>query len=1144
MGPDFSKETIKTLGLRAGYICSHPKCHCLTTGPGAKNSSSIIGEAAHIRGARKAKNNRYDPSMSDEERSHIGNGIWLCVKHARMIDRDQERYTVAILDAWRTQHEANITEKMEDGSPVVFGTELIASGATSIEQTADLRLPDVVKYQNEIDKINKLIDGDELIKGKVLAENLISQIEDQVFPEKNQLHAKLLGLTGVAELRFGEPEKAAEAFLASAELRSKEDVKKLSHKALGLYLSGTKTEETLELIDRAIGMDPTDEHLKTIKANILLGLGRYEEVKKLLEDMVDAQSKLFFQSYLALHVENYQTAETSIREYLSKKPEDKEGLDILSTIIVTSSQHFLLTNAVSPNKIPQDIIDRLNEAERILQQLLAATVSDKKKAALLNKSSAIHSILGKKNTAFDDLTTAHSLDPSNPQILLNKANLFFLRGDSQEALVLFEKLPKELMSFKVNIAKVICLKETGRTQEAANLLLSFFNPKDPELEFFPHMRLVVETLFRGQKGLELEALIKTLEHDFKDNPYALWGRGVFEEEKGNDQMAVTLMKRAASLLPDFVDILISYSNLLTNKLKDHEHGVDLAKQIWEIIGEVRYLEREAQALYSLKRYEELGKLLEEAKALKIDSDVLLELEGLFSFQTKELERASECLLKLYLKRPDLPNTLLHYGDCMSRLCRFDEAIQQFERIKNKVQDPQALFYLSDFYLKQGRWADSLALAKRAKDLSGDEASKINFFYIFSRAEQIAGMGIDPVYVQAFRECMDAIPNFPLETREKYGLQLFSSDQINEILPLLDQRKKQVDDSLGLYNQRKLPVFALSQLLGSPSGIETYHRLLKNPAQQVFTEFGNEQEKEAASRLLPQSSHLALTSESLCLLAELDCLDLLSAHFEEVIVSQALVDDLHSLHTEERLLKEKRYLSAYGAGTVGAEEIQADTDFYEKLMAFVRDGCTIVGSPLHFPGNEANALEITGEANWSIVDWAKKKSVPVLVDDVVLAAVIKEFQCKDVVTTQGLLKFFSASGLIPLSRYHEALRNMLHLGVTYLRVDVDFAIRLLEKASFQSTDEVKLLFNLLGDMATTLVSSVVIVSALIRSLWWKEEFWKVFEEFLPLVVNERNRKEYCNTLLYALSKRLDPKNIIRNTVLSRTEELLRRFYPDF
>lgn len=110
-GPDFSKDTIETLAKRAAQLCSKPDCQTVTSGPHSDEAKAInLGEAAHIKGARQLPNNRYDPNMTDEERSHISNGIWLCRLHAREIDTDEGRFPVELLRMWKDEHERAVSE--------------------------------------------------------------------------------------------------------------------------------------------------------------------------------------------------------------------------------------------------------------------------------------------------------------------------------------------------------------------------------------------------------------------------------------------------------------------------------------------------------------------------------------------------------------------------------------------------------------------------------------------------------------------------------------------------------------------------------------------------------------------------------------------------------------------------------------------------------------------------------------------------------------------------------------------------------------------------------------------------------------------------------------------------------------------------
>ena len=111
--PDFTQKTIEEVLIYAGYRCSAPGCYKpLRARSGRADGYSQIQQVSHIRGARYAKNNRYDPNMTDPERSSSENAIALCDIHGGLIDQDQARYTVELLKDWRKKHEERIYQEM------------------------------------------------------------------------------------------------------------------------------------------------------------------------------------------------------------------------------------------------------------------------------------------------------------------------------------------------------------------------------------------------------------------------------------------------------------------------------------------------------------------------------------------------------------------------------------------------------------------------------------------------------------------------------------------------------------------------------------------------------------------------------------------------------------------------------------------------------------------------------------------------------------------------------------------------------------------------------------------------------------------------------------------------------------------------
>jgi hypothetical protein len=109
---DFSEKIIKQLERRVNGFCSNPEHRAATSGPSTKDDkANSIGVAAHITAAAPG-GPRYAPTLSQQERKHINNAIWLCSNCATMIDKDPERYTVEILRQWKKAAEQEALEEL------------------------------------------------------------------------------------------------------------------------------------------------------------------------------------------------------------------------------------------------------------------------------------------------------------------------------------------------------------------------------------------------------------------------------------------------------------------------------------------------------------------------------------------------------------------------------------------------------------------------------------------------------------------------------------------------------------------------------------------------------------------------------------------------------------------------------------------------------------------------------------------------------------------------------------------------------------------------------------------------------------------------------------------------------------------------
>ena len=115
MRDDFSAKTGRTLAARVAHHCSNPECIRSTMGPALTEDKTInIGVAAHITAAA-VLGPRYDATLTPEQRKSASNGIWLCQTCSNLIDKDEVRYTVPILQKWKREAEQHAFTAIASG---------------------------------------------------------------------------------------------------------------------------------------------------------------------------------------------------------------------------------------------------------------------------------------------------------------------------------------------------------------------------------------------------------------------------------------------------------------------------------------------------------------------------------------------------------------------------------------------------------------------------------------------------------------------------------------------------------------------------------------------------------------------------------------------------------------------------------------------------------------------------------------------------------------------------------------------------------------------------------------------------------------------------------------------------------------------
>jgi hypothetical protein len=137
---EFSEGTKRVIAQRAAYRCSDPSCRVQTVFPHLDSTKSVLtGVAAHICAAAEG-GPRYDVRQTAEERRSPGNGIWLCHSHSDRIDKDEQKYSVSILQTWKSDHEEwvsgqNLVPAAPKASLATLAGLVMLEGSGSVDAT-------------------------------------------------------------------------------------------------------------------------------------------------------------------------------------------------------------------------------------------------------------------------------------------------------------------------------------------------------------------------------------------------------------------------------------------------------------------------------------------------------------------------------------------------------------------------------------------------------------------------------------------------------------------------------------------------------------------------------------------------------------------------------------------------------------------------------------------------------------------------------------------------------------------------------------------------------------------------------------------------------------------------------------------------
>lgn len=112
------------LAFRSGDRCAFVGCYRqLTVDAPIGGDPVVLGEAAHIAG-EQPKAARFDASMTDEQRNHYDNLIYLCGDHHTQIDKQEDHFSIDALNRLKEEHVAKVRAGLNDAFAQIGFREL------------------------------------------------------------------------------------------------------------------------------------------------------------------------------------------------------------------------------------------------------------------------------------------------------------------------------------------------------------------------------------------------------------------------------------------------------------------------------------------------------------------------------------------------------------------------------------------------------------------------------------------------------------------------------------------------------------------------------------------------------------------------------------------------------------------------------------------------------------------------------------------------------------------------------------------------------------------------------------------------------------------------------------------------------------
>jgi tetratricopeptide (TPR) repeat protein/predicted nucleic acid-binding protein len=368
------------------------------------------------------------------------------------------------------------------------------------------------------------------------------------------------------------------------------------------------------------------------------------------------------------------------------------------------------------------------------------------------------------------------------------------------------------------------------------------------------------------------------------------------------------------------------------------------------------------------------------------------------------------------------------------------------------------------------------------------------------------------YVFAFQETMMKFGTWFPEDETFHRMEV--SEDFSLMFKMLDERYARVSHIMNLYRENRLPLGALARLVRRSRRV-VWDGLTSSPETKYFAASGHVEDIRRQEAAASGSDKITLDLSALLTLERLGLTDRLLAQFAEVLVPQAVLDEINQELVDMRLSGPKagniaRDGARYAYQEETAESWQSQIAALERMRDFINSQTKVVPitGALEMGRERFDQLsEAVGEGSLSTMLVAKEHTSLLYADDLGLSHLARNEEGVESVWTQTVLVLARERGVITAEEYHEALLKLMlanYYNAFFTEDDMKWVLR---RNTFGLTGEVTRMVGFLQGPECDEDAAVIIASELVRYVWLQsaveQQRWLFLDFALNALVKGRN-----------------------------------------